>query len=240
MSRPAALLLLLCALVPAASAAVDEVRVLVFTKTEGFRHDAIPAAVDALRELGQAAGWRVDHGEDAAAFTPARLGRYRIVVFASTTGDVLDARQQAALRTFVEGGGGFVGIHAAADTEYGWPWYGQLVGARFRSHPPGLQDGRVTFADDGIAPDGRTWRVTDEFYAFREGPGSALRTVATLDRRDDGTPGPERPIAWCQSVGEGRSWYTALGHNAALYADATFRRHLWRGLQYAAGVSVAC
>src|SRR3546814_13001035 len=79
----------------------------------------------------------------------------------------MDAAQQAALRAFVEGGGGFVGIHAAADTEYGWPWYEALVGAWFESHPPGLQDTRLTFADDGVAPHGREWRVTDELYNYR-------------------------------------------------------------------------
>src|SRR3546814_1282132 len=94
-------------------------------------------------------GWEVEHGEDAVVFTRGRLARYRVVVFASTTGDVLDAALEAALRAFVEGGGGFVGIHAAADTEYGWPWYETLVGAWFESHPPGLQDTRLTFADDG-------------------------------------------------------------------------------------------
>src|SRR5690606_20551254 len=118
-----ALLLSLCMLAAADAVAREPARMLVFTKTAGFRHDSIPAAVDALRTLGGGMDWEVEHGEDAAVFTRERLARYRVVVFANTTGDVLDEAQQAALRAFVEGGGGFVGIHAAADTEYGWPWY---------------------------------------------------------------------------------------------------------------------
>src|SRR3546814_6772151 len=139
MSSLLVLLLSLCTLAAADAVAREPVRMLVFTNTAGFRHDSIPAAVDTLRALGGGMGWEVEHGEDAAVFTRERLARYRVVVFANTTGDVLDAAQQAALRAFVDGGGGFVGIHAAADTEYGWPWYEALVGAWFESHPPGLQ-----------------------------------------------------------------------------------------------------
>ena len=77
----------------------------------------------------------VDSTENGAAFNTRSLKRYRAVVFLSTTGDVLTAPQQRAFERYVRGGGGFVGVHAAADTEYGWAWYGRLVGARFRSHP---------------------------------------------------------------------------------------------------------
>src|SRR3546814_14107437 len=102
---------------------------LVFTKTAGFRHDSIPAAVDTLRALGDGMGWEVEHGEDAAVFTRERLARYRVVVFARTTGDVLDAAQEAALRAFVDGDGGSVGLHDADESQYGWPWSEWLRGA---------------------------------------------------------------------------------------------------------------
>ena len=237
-----ALLIAVCTMATSVAVAREPVRLLVFTKTTGFRHDSIPVAVDTVRALARQAGWQVDHDEDARVFTRERLARYHVVVFANTTGDVLDDAQQAALREYVEHGGGFVGIHSAADTEYDWPWYETLVGAWFLSHPPGLQATQLTFAADGIAPDGRHWQVTDELYNYRRNPRSRVRVVATVDESGyaGGSMGADHPIAWCHEAGKGRSWYTGLGHRIDLYADATFRRHLLRGLRYAAGESEDC
>jgi uncharacterized protein len=237
-----AMLLALCALATANAATREPPRVLVFTKTLGFRHDSIPVAVDTVRVLARQAGWQVEHGEDAGAFTRERLARYRVVVFANTTGNVLDDAQQAALREYIERGGGFVGIHSAADTEYDWPWYESLVGAWFLSHPHGLQATRLTFTADGIAPHGRTWQVSDELYNYRSNPRTHVRVVATIDESGytGGTMGVDHPIAWCHASGKGRAWYTGLGHRKELYADGTFRRHLLRGLRYAAGDSGDC
>jgi type 1 glutamine amidotransferase len=215
-------------------------RVLVFTKTAGFRHESIPAAVAALRGLAERHGLAVDHTEDAAAFGEGNLTRYRAVVFASTTGDVLDGATQRAFEGYIAAGGGYLGIHAAAATEYGWPWYGALVGAYFHSHPPGLQTGTVSFARP-VAGRGR-WRVTDEFYNFRTNPRPRVTVIATLDERTyrGGAMGADHPIAWCQTVAGGRSWYTGLGHRPELYADPTFVGHLERGLLFAAGHADTC
>ena len=120
--------LLAAGAVPAAhaDAAYD---VLVFSKTAGFRHDSIPAGITAIQQLGAANNFTVTATEDAAAFTTANLAQYEAVVFLSTTGDVLNATQQTAFESYIRGGGGYVGVHAAADTEYDWPFYGDLVGA---------------------------------------------------------------------------------------------------------------
>lgn len=224
---------------PAVAAPPD--RVLVFTRTAQFRHDSIPVAVAALRKLAAREGMAADHTEDAGAFTAANLARYRTVVFASTTGDVLDEAQQAALEGFVRAGGGFVGVHAAADTEYGWPWYGRLVGAYFRSHPPGLQSTHVLPERDG-APTGERWPITDELYDYRANPRGRVRVVATVDERgyEGGRMGEDHPIAWCHAFDGGRSWYTGLGHDARVYADARFTAQLARGLRYASGRSDDC
>ena len=115
--------------------------VLVFSKTAGFRHDSIPAGIAAIQQLGQQNGFNVTATEDAAQFTDANLANFDVVVFLSTTGDVLDDAQQAAFERYIKAGGGFVGIHAAADTEYGWDFYGQMIGAYFRNHPAGTADG---------------------------------------------------------------------------------------------------
>lgn len=240
--RPFISVILLAGLLAAAPvpAAVPD-RVLVFTKTAGFRHDAIPVAVATVQRLAADEGMAADHTEDAQAFTATNLARYRVVVFASTTGDVLDEQQQAALEGFVRQGGGFVGLHAAADTEYDWPWYGDLVGAYFKSHPPGLQSTHVQPEREG-RPVGARWPITDELYNYRANPRGKVRVIATVDEReyDGGTMGADHPIAWCHAFDGGRSWYTGLGHDAAVYADSHFIAQLVRGLRYASGRSDDC
>src|SRR5688572_10339697 len=115
----------------AASAfAADLPRILVFSKTAGYRHSSIPFGHEALDKLGARHGFVADHSESSADFTEANLARYRAVVFLNTTGNVLNPTQQNAFERYVQVGGGFVGIHAAADTEYAWPWYDQLMGAQ--------------------------------------------------------------------------------------------------------------
>lgn len=236
---PALLLASLLVTAPLAAAAPD--RVLVFSKTAKFRHESIPVAVATLQRVAAAEGMAVDATEDAGAFTADNLSRYRVVVFASTTGDVLDEAQQAAMEGFVRGGGGFVGVHAAADTEYDWPWYGRLVGAYFKNHPPGLQSTHVQPEHDG-QPVGARWPITDELYNYRTNPRAQVRVIATVDEREyeGGQMGDDHPIAWCHAFDGGRSWYTGLGHEAKVYGDANVTAQLARGLRYAAGRSDDC
>jgi type 1 glutamine amidotransferase len=213
--------------------------VLVFSKTAGFRHPSIPDGVQAIRELGVAAGFEVEATEDAAAFTPANLARFRAVVFLSTTGDVLDAGQQAAFENYIGAGGGFAGVHAAADTEYDWPFYGALVGAYFRDHPQ-IQPATVVVEDRAHASTahlGPLWPRTDEWYNYRTNPRSDVHVLAALDEGSytGGNMG-DHPIAWCHAYAGGRSWYTGGGHTPESYADPAFRQHLLGGIRYAAGL----
>jgi type 1 glutamine amidotransferase len=225
-----------------AAATRPQPRVLVFSKTTGWRHDSIPTAVAALQRLGVQEGLAVDRSEDAGDFNEKNLQRYRAVIFANTTGDVLDATQQAAMENFVRAGGGYMGVHSAADTEYDWPWYGQLVGAWFKSHPPGLQTTKVVFENEGIPTTASAWTVTDEIYNYRSNPRNAVQVTATVDERDyqGGTMGADHPIAWCHSYEGGRAWYTGLGHDIELYADPQFEAQLKRGLRYAVRLSDEC
>jgi type 1 glutamine amidotransferase len=225
----------------ATATSVPQARVLVFSRTAGWRHDSIPTAVATLQRLGAQQGMQVDHTEDANSFGPARLARYNVVVFANTTLDVLDEAQQAALESFVQGGGGFMALHSAADTEYGWAWYGQLVGAWFANHPPGLQTTRVIAEHDGIAT-GETLTVTDEIYNYRSNPRVQVEVTATVKEEDyaGGSMGADHPIAWCHAFDGGRSWYTGLGHEIAVYGKAEFQQQLIRGLRYASGLSAEC
>ena len=110
-------------------------RLLIFSATTGYRHESIPAGVAAMRELGEADGFAVDATEDAAVFTPDKLARYSAVVFMNSSGTLFDDAGRSALRGYVAGGGGYLGVHLAAGTEYDWPYYGGLVGAYFDKHP---------------------------------------------------------------------------------------------------------
>ncbi|GHD23450.1 ThuA domain-containing protein [Streptomyces galbus] len=239
-----AALLLGCASAPAASQDADDGgRVLVFSKTAGFRHDSIPAGVAAVRELGESAGLTVDATEDARAFTPAGLRRYDAVVFLSTTGDVLDAAQQRAFEDYVRHGGGWVGVHAAADTEYDWAFYGGLAGAYFQSHPA-IQPATVRVEDrahPATAGLGPTWQRTDEWYNYRSDPRERAHVLASLDETSysGGTMNGDHPIAWCQEYRGGRAFYTGGGHTQESYADPAFRRHLLGGIRYAIGAAQA-
>jgi type 1 glutamine amidotransferase len=213
-------------------------RVLVFTRTAGFRHSSISDGVAAIRQLGLDHGFAVDASAD-----PARIGRglagYRAVVFLSTTGDLLDAGQQAALRRYLQGRGGWVGVHAAADAEDDWPWYGGLVGAWFRRHPP-VQRATVRPAPGAAALAGKLptrWERTDEWYDFATNPRGRVRVLATVDESTyaGGGMGTDHPIAWCHEYDGGRAWYTALGHTPETFQDPPFLAHLLAGIRYAAG-----
>ncbi|NSC24649.1 DUF1080 domain-containing protein [Streptomyces albus subsp. chlorinus] len=214
-------------------------RVLVFSRTAGFRHDSIPDGIAAIRQLGADGGFRVDATEDAAAFTPRKLARYDAVVFLSTTGDVLDGRQQRAFEAYIGKGGGYVGVHAAADTEYDWKWYGGLAGAYFASHPA-IQPATVRVEDRGhpaTAHLGDSWQRTDEWYNYRSNPRERAHVLATLDEGSytGGTMGADHPLAWCQEYAGGRAFYTGAGHTEEAYADPAFRAHLLGGIRYATG-----
>jgi cytochrome c len=218
--------------------------ILVFSKTTGYRHDSIPDGIAAIRALGAEHGFLVDASEDAGRFTDAGLAPYQAVVFLSTTGDILDVDQKAVFERYIRSGHGFVGIHSASDTEYHWPWYGRLVGAYFKSHPA-IQPATVRITDPehastvGLA---QNWQRTDEWYNFRSNPRDTAHVLATIDESTytGGTMGADHPIAWCQTIDVGRSWYTAMGHTKESYAEPLFRRHLLGGIESAAGVAGDC
>ncbi|NNN33309.1 DUF1080 domain-containing protein [Streptomyces sp. S3(2020)] len=239
-----AAVLLGCVSGPAASqGGHDKERVLVLSKTAGFRHDSIPDGVAALKQLGGTSGFTVDATEDAGAFTAGNLRRYDAVVFLSTTGDVLDAAQQKAFEGYIRKGGGYVGIHAAADTEYDWAFYGGLAGAYFQSHPA-IQPATVVVEDrshPATSALGQTWNRTDEWYNYRSNPRERAHVLASLDESSytGGTMSGDHPIAWCQNYQGGRAFYTGGGHTKESYADPAFRQHLVGGILYAIGEAQA-
>ncbi|MFB7273056.1 ThuA domain-containing protein [Streptomyces sp. NPDC056244] len=226
-----------------AQAADPAYKVLVFSKTAGFRHDSIPAGTQAIRDLGAANNFTVTATEDSAAFTTANLAQFKTVVFLSTTGDVLNDTQQSALQSYLDGGGGYVGVHAAADTEYGWPQYEGIVGAWFKSHPA-IQQATLKTEDRTHAATshlGTTWSRSDEWYNYRTNPRANVHVLQSLDEGSysGGEMSGDHPITWCHPQGNGRSFYTGLGHTTESYADPAFRSLLLGGIRYAAGFAKA-
>ncbi|HUH17964.1 ThuA domain-containing protein [Albibacterium sp.] len=216
-------------------------KVLVFSKTAGFRHTSIEAGQAALLKLGKENGVIVETTEDASKFTDANLKQYKAVIFLSTTGNVLDEEQQKSFENYIKSGGGYVGVHAATDTEYQWPWYGQLAGARFAGHPnpDNVQKGTFVVVDKNnpatsFLPE--RWERVDEFYSFR-GISDAIHVLLKIDETTyrGGTNGDNHPMAWFHEFDGGRAFYTAGGHTDESFSEPLFLRHLWAGIQYAMG-----
>jgi uncharacterized protein len=235
---------------PAAEAGSPEsdFQVLVFSHTAGFRHASIPAGIEAIQALGEEHGFGVVATEDPTQFTPANLRRFEAVIFLLTTGDALpERRQQRALRLYVRAGGGYVGIHSAADTEHDWPFYGRLAGAYFKSHPiqqlgAFVNEGPRQPATAHLDP---RFTVFDEFYSFKSNPRTDARVLLTIDEASyspdpntsqlpGGTPSSgymgDHPMSWCHDNVGGRAFYTALGHEIHLYELAWYRQHLLGGI----------
>ena len=214
-------------------------RILIFSKTKGFKHASIPAGIAAIQKLGRENDFRVDTTKNAAYFNDDSLRNYQAVVFLSTTGNVLNQTQQAAFERYIQAGGGYLGIHAAADTEYDWPWYNKLVGGYFSSHPsqPNVRKATVDVTDKSHPatthlPD--HWERTDEWYNYKS-LYSGLNVLANLDENtyDGGTNGNNHPIAWYHEFDGGRAFYTGGGHTDESYSEPLFVQHLLGGLKWA-------
>ena len=235
----AALCTLLLAACESQEAPVETFRVLVFSKTAGYYHESIPAGQQAIFDLGEKHGFSVDTTKDATFFAAGKLNNYAAVVFLNTTLDVLDSAQQVVFEKYIRSGGGFVGIHSAADTEYDWPWYGKLVGGYFNGHPPGTSEATIRVVDKNHPatshlPD--EWVRTDEWYNFRD-LNPATHVLCHIDESTyaGGTHGDPHPMAWYHEFDGGRAFYTAFGHTPESFAEPLFREHLWGGIRWAAG-----
>ncbi|MDJ1469441.1 ThuA domain-containing protein [Xanthocytophaga flava] len=216
-------------------------RVLVFTKTKGWFHISIPSGIAALQKMGKENGFDVDTTKNAAYFVEDNLKKYSAVVFLSTTMNVLDPDQQVAFERYIQAGGGFVGIHAAADTEYNWPWYNRLVGAYFASHPnnPNVRAATVDVVDtthQAMKGLPARWERKDEWYNYKN-ISPEIKVLATLDETsyEGGTNGDYHPIAWYHDYDGGRAFYTGGGHTDESFSEPLFVKHLLGGIRYAIG-----
>lgn len=231
---------------PSAATATSDraASVLVLTRTAGFRHTSIEPAAAAISTGLSALGISVVVDPDAAMVTSDGLIGFDAIVMLSTTGDWLDATQQAVIEQWASHGGGIAGIHAATDAEPNWPFLEQAIGARFAGHPA-VQPGTVVIEDATHPATARLparWVLSDEFYDLTPNPRDHAHVLATVDESTytGGTMGSDHPVEWWRDPSSiaGRVWYTALGHPDELWADPTFTAHVVAGVAWTAGVDV--
>ena len=212
-------------------------KVVVFSKTEGYRHQSIEKGIESIINLGKENHFLVQATEDADELISI-LKNCKAVIFLSTTGDVLDDEQQEKFKKFINNGGGFVGVHAAADTEYKWPWYGKMIGAYFESHPK--QQEAIIDIINNKHPSTyfleEKWTKFDEWYNYKD-INLNIKVLMNLDEKSytGGKNGKNHPIAWYHEYEGGKVFYTGLGHTKESYIDSVFLKHLLGGIQYAMG-----
>jgi|SRR6185503_2031307 len=232
-------LLIICGLMAISLSVTAKQKVLIFCKTAGFHHASIVVGIPAIIKLGREHDFDVDTTTDAKKFTYDNLKQYAAVIFLSTTGDVLNDAQQAEFEKYIRSGGGFAGVHSATDTEYDWPWYGNLVGAYFRNHPSVQQDAVLHIVDPNFpATRGlpKEWTRKDEWYNFKW-IAPNLHVLITIDEKtyNGGNNGDNHPMSWYHEYDGGRAFYTALGHTDESYSDPLYLKHLLGGIEYAMG-----
>ena len=212
--------------------------VLIFSKISGYRHESIEVGIAAIKKLGTTNNFDVDATEDSAYFTDANLKKYNTIVFLSTTGTVLGKEQEVALQNYIHNGGGFVGIPAATDCEYQWPWYVKMVGASFLSHPQ-QQEAKLIVVDN-THPSTKhlpaIWTRKDEWYNFKN-MNPDVKVLIKIDETSytGGKNGDNHPMAWYHSYEGGKVFYTELGHTTESYSEPMFLQHILGGIKYSMG-----
>jgi uncharacterized protein len=222
-------------------------KALLVTETAGWNHESIPDGIAAMKELANRNHFDLQWHQEASKITDKLLEGFQVIIFLNTTGDIFDSTEQKAIEKFIQSGKGFVGIHSASDTEYGWDWYTKLVGRMFYLHPP-TQTAKLNVTVNsfpglqGFA--GSPW-WTDEWYEFGEEKVKDLTYILSVDEstyKPDAKNatktargmGSFHPIAWYHHYDGGRSFYTALGHVPAVYKEQAFLNHIYAGIFWAA------
>ncbi len=246
MKKIASVFCLMFILVFSGIAQDKKINVLAFSKTVGYRHNSISSGLKMLSDLAQERKWVLTATENADLFTPEFLKTFDVVVFLNPTLDVLNEQQQKAFEEFMNTGKGFVGIHASADCEYDWVWYGELNGAFFKTHPP-CQEGTVIFENTDhstMAPfkGMTTYRTIDEWYTFKVNPRAKVHVLARLDEtsldektlQDDKWKMGDHPLIWYQEMGQTRSYYTVFGHTPEAFVDPKVKEHIGGAVDWVA------
>ena len=234
------LFLSLCLIFLFASSALvaQQSKVLIFSKTKGFRHASIEHGRTIIADLCLKNNIAVDSTEDASNFTFNNLKKYDALIFVNTTGDLFNEKQQEALVKYIQNGGGFMGIHAATDAEYEWEWYGKMVGGYFMSHPK-QQNAKIKVIDKdhpstSMLPDEiERW---DEWYNFKN-VNPDITVLATLDESsyEGGEMNGNHPIVWCHEFDGGKIFYTGFGHTDATFDEPLMQKHMLGGILWVIG-----
>ena len=214
-------------------------KVLVFSKTNGYRHQSIEAGIEAIKKLGSENNFTVYATEDSLYLTDANLKNYKTIIFLSTTGTVLGKAQEMALQNFIHHGGGWVGIHAATDCEYEWPWYVKMAGASFLSHPQQQEASIMVVDSTNISTKHlpRIWKRKDEWYNFKNlNPNVTVLLKIDESSYTGGKNGVDHPMAWYQNYEGGKVFYTELGHTIESYSDPLYLQHILGGIKYSMGI----
>ena len=208
--------------------------VAVFSKTVKYRHQSIEAGIKSIKELGKLNHFNVVATEDSEVLI-AGLSQYDAVIFLSTSGDIFNDTQQEKFKSYIENGGGFIGIHCAASTEKEWPWYGNLLGAVFLDHPK-LQNATIQVMDHNHPSTSflkKEWIRYDEWYNFiKINPKNKVLLNLDENSYEGGKHGKDHPIAWYQKFDNRKMFYTALGHTEESFQDKTYLQHMLGGILY--------
>lgn len=212
-------------------------QVLVFSKTQAFRHVSIAEGKLAMLKLAVENKWIIDTTEDASVFSAGNLRNYKAVVFLNTSGDVLNDEQQLVFQNYIRGGGSFVGIHAASDTEKDWPWYNNLVGAYFKGHPK-PQVARYNILDKQFQATAfmqDTLSRFEEVYNFYNFKKELVKVIMTVDEKtySGGSMGDFHPIGWYHMFEGGKAFYTAWGHHPETFKEELFLQHITEAIKWA-------
>ena len=208
--------------------------VLVITETKGWVHDSIESGLKLIQNIGNKNNFNVYHSDNSSVITYKNLKEIKTIIFLNTTEEILTDVEQKVMESFIKSGKGFVGVHAAADTEYNWQWYGKLVGAYYRNHPE-VMNGKIFTINHKITNHlDSEWEIEDEWYNF-DYVNYDINILLNLD--EDSYIGGEHPdyhpITWYHEYDGGRSFYTGLGHTKEVYEDERFIKLLEKGILYA-------
>ncbi len=217
------------------------IKILVFSKTNGFRHKSIPAAKEALIKMANQQSWVLTFTEDSLAFNEYKsLKQYKAVVFLMTTGKVLGTKQEEIFQKYIEKGGGLITLHTGTDCEMNWDWYMNTIGGKFKNHPK--QQQAKFLVEDSTHPSTkslpRTWMHFDEIYNFVSPVITSAHILISVDETSysGGTMGNNHPIAWYDYSKKGRVFQTALGHTDNCYVDKDMLAHVIGGINWAMGI----
>lgn len=221
--------------------AQHDLKILVFSKTEGFRHKSIPAGINFLTEMSEKNNWNIEFSEDASVFNNTELPTFDVVVFLNTTGNIFNEENKAALRNFFARGKGFVGVHSASNTEEEWPWFTEMIGATFKDHPK-VQSATVNVNTSCQHLAIKNWNekevFIDEWYNYKNPVAKHVNVLTLVDEESyqgNKMNTKNHPNSWYHIYDGGRVFYTAMGHTDEMYKDMRFYNHIEGGILWAAG-----